>query len=165
MFQETSLKQTLLTISYLSIEATSPGDNYTVTSTGTGNSRTFTVTADSVGTADNRNMTGDGQFASNGNIAGGTDISGSTSGHSITIGTNTYTLATTTDASNRSIDITDRTDEYVWSNLESQIEGTSSFNVSRTNSGNVATFTLTSKVTGSDQNNSDEPITSTRFFF
>ena len=69
-----------------SIEATSPGDNYTVTSTGTGNSRTFTVTADSVGTADNRNMTGDGQFASNGNIAGGTDISGSTSGHSITMG-------------------------------------------------------------------------------
>jgi hypothetical protein len=143
-----------------SIEATSPGTNYTVTSAGTGNSRTFTVTANTVGTADNRTLTGNGQFTSNGNIIGGTNISGSVSGHSISIGTETYTLSTTTSSPSRTIDITDRTDEYVWSNLESQIEGTSSFNVSRTNVGNVATFTLTSKVTGSDQNNADEPITS-----
>ena len=143
-----------------SIEATSPGTNYTVTSAGTGNSRTFTVTANTVGTADNRTLTGNGQFTSNGNIISGTNISGSVSGHSISIGTETYTLSTTTSSPSRTIDITDRTDEYVWSNLESQIEGTSSFNVSRTNVGNVATFTLTSKVTGSDQNNADEPITS-----
>ena len=83
---------------------------------------------------------------------GGDIASGSIVSHNIVIGSQDYTLSTATNSTTRTIDITDQTDEYVWSNLEAMIEATSSFNVSRTNVGNVATFELTAKTTGSAQN-------------
>ena len=59
-----------------SIENTSPGTNYSVTSHGTGNSREFRITASAGGEVNNRTLTGNGQFTSAGNIAGGTEDSG-----------------------------------------------------------------------------------------
>ena len=120
----------------------------TITITGTGNTRTLSLTSSVVGTAENGKITSAvGGFGSLVATAGGTNTSGSQYGDTLVIGNHGSNVTIT--VRNGSSPDASLTNTSWWNDLSQSIKTATNYDtISITNNGNNATFMLTSSVTG-----------------
>lgn len=131
----------------------------TITITDNGNNATFVLTSSTVGNSLNVAMSETGtSFTSLSGMSGGTDASGATDGHTITINGSTFELDVSGDGvsgGNQDINCgvgVSNTD--FWNSLSASIKANTDFDtIAISDNGNgTATFSLTSSVTGSSKN-------------